>query len=119
MNLILSKQTLDGLLLSRNVIDNLEGLQTGGTLLVMFPEVQALVGFGGDDSGHKDLWGHTKQVVSQCVPKANVRWAALFHDVGKVKCFRRIEGVVSFHGHEAVSAKLFKRAAERTNIFSK
>jgi len=117
---ILSKFDFDSILLSRDVEDRLEHLREIGTLLGMLPEVQALVGFGGGDTGHKDLWGHTKQVVSQCVRRTNVRWAALFHDVGKVKCFtRNANGVIAFHGHEAESARLFRRAADRLRFFTK
>lgn len=97
----------------------LEGLNTNDTLRAVFPEVHAMVGFGGGDTGHKDLWGHTKQVVIQCVPKAVVRWAALYHDVGKVKCMVRSgRGEVSFHMHEAESARMFVRAASRLQYFT-
>lgn len=105
--------------MSREVEQGLERLQSNGTLFLMFPEVQAMVGFGGGSTGHKDLWSHTKQVVAQCVRRPAVRWAALFHDVGKVRCFTKAaNGEISFHGHETVSAKLFMRAAERTRLFT-
>jgi poly(A) polymerase len=117
---ILSKPRLDAVLMGRDVEDGLERLRSTGTLTVMFPEVEALVGFGGGDTGHKDLWGHTKRVVAQCIRKPIVRWAALFHDVGKVRCFQRAaDGTVSFHHHEAVSAKLFRQAVQRTTLFTK
>jgi poly(A) polymerase len=116
----MTKEQLDQLLLARDVEVQLEGLCQNGTLAQVFPEVHVLVGFGGGKSGHKDLWPHTKKVVAQCVPRLNVRWAALFHDVGKVKCFTRgPDGEVSFHGHEAVSAKLFMQAVRRTQLFSR
>lgn len=100
-------------------MDRLEDLNRNGSLAEVFPEVQAMVGFGGGDTGHKDLWGHTKQVVAQTIQFKTLRWAALFHDVGKVKCFsRNADGEISFHGHEVVSARLFMAAAKRTNFFS-
>lgn len=94
----------------------LEKLFQNGMLVEMLPEVTAMVNFGGGQSGHKDLWNHTKQVVSQTIPKLYLRWAALFHDVGKVQTFSRRTGKVSFHGHEFVSAKLFTQAANRIHI---
>jgi poly(A) polymerase len=107
----------DQLILSHNANHRLESLQADGTILAVFPEVQTLVGFGGADSGHKDLWSHTKQVVIQCVPILAVRWAALFHDVGKPQAFQRVDGKICFHHHEAISASLFKRAAKRVGWF--
>lgn len=115
----LTRPKFDTLLLGRDVEDALEALQEDGTLASTFPEVQALVGFGGGDTGHKDLWGHTKRVVAQTKRLPLLRWAALFHDVGKVKCFTRVDGEIAFHGHEAVSAKLFRDASRRTNLFNR
>ena len=96
----------------------LESLMKSGEMAKVFPEVQAMVGFGGGNSGHKDLWAHTKQVVSQCPATPHVRWAALFHDVGKVQTYRRTAAGVSFHKHEAMSAKLWNKAARRSGWFS-
>lgn len=114
----LTRQALDGILISRDPVNRLEHLRMNGVLRLMFPEVQKMVGFGGGDTGHKDLWEHTKRVVAQTILVPIVRWAALFHDVGKVRCFTVIEGKVSFHGHEAYSARLFKQAARRTALFT-
>lgn len=97
--------------------ERLAELQTAGLFAEYFPEVEAMVGFGGKGQGHKDLWHHTRQVVRQTVRRPVVRWAALFHDVGKVKCFSREGGKVSFHGHEVVSARMFDSAAKRTKLF--
>jgi poly(A) polymerase len=97
----------------------LEDLQERRVLAQTFPEVQALVGFGGGDTGHKDLWGHTKQVVTQTLCRPSLRWAALFHDVGKPHCFVKdpVTEDISFHMHEGVSARLWKKAAARTGWF--
>lgn len=103
-------------LLSDDPEEQLELLQSSGVLAELYPEVQAMVGFGGDGQGHKDLWAHTKQVVRQSIRRPAVRWAALFHDVGKVKTFSTESGKVTFHSHEAVSARLFERAARRTDV---
>ncbi|MEM9691902.1 MAG: HD domain-containing protein [Myxococcota bacterium] len=96
--------------------EELEMLQQTGTLAHLYPEVHAMVGFGGGQSGHKDLWWHTKLVVAQTIERPEVRWAALFHDVGKVPTFSREKGKVTFHGHEMMSARLFDKAARRTGL---
>lgn len=104
------------LLMSDQPDRGLELLQSTGLLRDTLPEVQAMVGFGGHGQGHKDLWAHTKQVVRQAARVPSVRWAALFHDVGKVSTFHAETGKVSFHKHEYVSARLFTRAMKRTGL---
>lgn len=96
----------------------LEVLQVSGLLREMLPEVQGMVGFGGHGQGHKDLWAHTKLVVKQAAKVASVRWAALFHDVGKVSTLSQ-SGKVSFHQHEYVSARLFYQAMKRTQLLER
>lgn len=88
---------------------DLEELATEGALP---PSVANSIGFGGAEEGHKDLWGHVKQVVAQTVPRRLVRWASLYHDVGKVKTFTRVDGKVMFHNHEAVSAGMWRKDAK-------
>jgi poly(A) polymerase len=110
---------VDRILLSPDVFEELEQLRTDGTLTLLFPELEALIGFGGEDSGHKDLWEHTKRVVAQTKNQTLLRWAALFHDVGKPRCFARdARGKISFHHHEAMSAKLFAKMAARVQLFT-
>jgi hypothetical protein len=103
---------LDQILL-QDPYEGLETLQTTGELRTLLPEVQGIVGFGGLEEGHKDLWDHTRKVVSQCVPDIRVRWAALFHDVGKPSHFKKVGGEVQFHGHEMESARLWWVATNR------
>ncbi|MDH5671099.1 MAG: HD domain-containing protein [Myxococcales bacterium] len=104
------RKGLDSLLLGRHTQDGLDALLHAGVLDAWLPEVKALVGFGDGEWRHKDVWKHTKQVVWQSVPRLEVRWGALLHDVGKVKT-RRIEpgGQVHFFGHSEVGAAMFRR----------
>lgn len=107
---------IDQALLCNRIEDELEMLHTTGFLSSHFPELAQMVGFGGGSSGHKDLWWHTKLVVAQSPRMRSVRWAALFHDVGKVPTFSRDSGKVTFHGHEVMSARLFNKAARRAGL---
>ena len=111
------REALDRILMAKRVDLGLDCLAARGGLEVLFPELQALVGFGGRNLGHKNLWHHVKQVVCQTPAEVHLRWAALFHDVAKPVCFSRETGKVSFHGHEVLSAKLWKQAAQRTKLF--
>lgn len=114
------RNRIDRILLDPHVYEELEIFRSSGTLALVFPEIEAMVGFGGEDSGHKDLWEHTKLVVGQTKRQAILRWAALFHDVGKVRCFARdAQGKISFHHHEAMSAKLFAKVADRVQLFTR
>lgn len=88
--------------------DTLEPMLQSGLLAHHLPEVATMIHFG-DDHQHKNLWRHTKIVVSQCPHHINLRWAALFHDTGKPATFCNDEGKISFHGHEAAGARIFQR----------
>jgi poly(A) polymerase len=109
---------LDQLLMGRHTPSGLDALHISGALDAFLPEISALVGFGDGEWRHKDVWKHTKQVVWQSVPRLEVRWGALLHDIGKVKT-RKIEpsGEVHFFGHSEVGAAMFrKRVAKRLNF---
>jgi len=109
------REQMDRLLTSKHPEPGLDAIESVGCLDVWLPEVAAMVGFGDNEWRHKDVWLHTKQVVKQSVPRAEVRWGALLHDIGKPKT-RRIDdrGNVTFHGHAEVGAAMFrKRVAER------
>jgi len=111
---------LDRIMMSRDAEAGLDALLEAGALSAILPEVQAMVGFGDGEWRHKDVWKHTKQVVWQAVPKLEVRWAALLHDIGKVKT-RSISptGEVHFFGHAEVGARMFDKIDRRVPLFAK
>lgn len=111
---------LDRLMMSTDAEAGLEALHESGALEAILPEVQAMVGFGDGEWRHKDVWKHTKQVVRQAVPRLEVRWAALLHDIGKIKT-RSIspDGEVHFFGHAEVGARMFDKLDRRVSLFSK
>ena len=96
-----------------------DGLLESGALGAICPEVHAMVGFGDGEWRHKDVWKHTKQVVRQSVPRIEVRWAALFHDIGKIKT-RSItpDGKVHFLGHAEVGTRMYDKLDRRMPLFS-
>ncbi|TKD00578.1 HD domain-containing protein [Polyangium fumosum] len=113
------RRSIDRIIMSRDAEDGLDALLECGALSAMLPEVKAMVGFGDGEWRHKDVWKHTKQVVRQAVPRLEVRWAALLHDIGKVKT-RTISpsGEVHFFGHAEVGARMFDRLDRRLPIFN-
>ncbi len=110
---------LDRVLMGENPEAGLDALLEGGVLSVLLPEVDALVGFGDGEFRHKDVWKHTKQVVSQAVPRLEVRWGSLLHDIGKVRT-RSItpDGEVHFFGHAEVGARMFDKMNRRIALFA-
>jgi len=110
---------LDRVVMGEDPELGLDTLLDAGALRVFFPEVHAMVGFGDGEWRHKDVWKHTKQVVRQAVPRLEVRWASLFHDIGKVKT-RSIspDGKVHFLGHAEVGTRMFDKLERRVNMFS-
>jgi poly(A) polymerase len=110
---------LDRIVMSPDADDGLEALRECGALSAVLPEVDAMVGFGDGEWRHKDVWKHTKQVVRQAVPRIEVRWAALLHDIGKVRT-RTIspDGEVHFFGHAEVGARMFDKIDRRLPLFA-
>jgi poly(A) polymerase len=103
--------------------------RAGLTLLVdsgladlVIPELTALRLEADEHHRHKDVYEHTLTVVEQAIdletgpegpvpaPDLVLRLAALFHDIGK-PATRAFEpgGVVTFHHHEVVGAKMAAR----------
>ncbi len=112
------RRWLDRVILSHHPGEGLDALLVSGVLDGLLPEVKAMVGFGDGEWRHKDVWKHTKQVVAQSVPRLEVRWGALFHDIGKIRTRSISEtGEVHFFGHAEVGARMFKKLDKRQRLF--
>jgi poly(A) polymerase len=109
---------LDRVIMGNYADEGLDSLLATGVLDSLLPEIKAMVGFGDGEWRHKDVWKHTKQVVAQSVPRLEVRYGALFHDIGKVKT-RSIspDGEVHFFGHAEVGARMFDKLERRRKLF--
>lgn len=110
---------LDRVMMGDHADAGLDSLLVTGALDALLPEIKALVGFGDGEWRHKDVWKHTKQVVTQSVARIEVRYSALFHDIGKVRT-RSIspEGEVHFFGHAEVGARMFDKLERRERLFA-
>lgn len=112
------KSVLDSVLMSENPSSGLYWLQKCGIFSAVVPELDEMVYLSNeDDRRHKHVWDHTVQVVSQTPKKLELRWAALFHDIGKVPT-RKFEenGKVTFYGHDSVGARLFSRISKKLGL---
>ena len=114
-----ARSRLDRVMMGEHADLGLDALLAGGILDALLPEVKAMVGFGDGEWRHKDVWKHTKQVVIQSGDRLELRWGALFHDIGKVKT-RSIapNGEVHFFGHAEVGARMFDKLERRQKLFS-
>lgn len=109
---------LDRVIMGNYADEGLDSLLATGVLDAVLPDIKALVGFGDGEWRHKDVWKHTKQVVAQSYPRIEVRYGALFHDIGKVKT-RSIspDGEVHFFGHAEVGARMFDKMERKRKLF--
>lgn len=73
-----------------------------------------------DVQGHKNNFLHTMGVIKNVYNSDNnsfaMRTVALFHDIGKPKSKKLIDGEWTFHGHEEIGAKMWLKLAKRWNI---
>jgi poly(A) polymerase len=107
---------IESVIMSKKALGaGLQWMHDAGALAVLLPELEATVDFS-QEAGrrHKDVWEHTKQVVLQSVPDPIVRWAALLHDIGKVRTRVMLpDGKVTFHRHAEVGARMWEPIAKR------
>ena len=113
------REQLDALVMGRHVQEGLDALLHMGGLDLWLPEIKAMIGFSDGEWRHKDVWKHTKQVVWQSVPRLEVRWGSLLHDIGKIKT-RSVDehGHVHFFGHSEVGAAMFRRHVAKRLAFT-
>jgi poly(A) polymerase len=108
----------DAMLLGRDAPLALQWLRDARVLGVCLPEMEATVDWS-QEAGrkHKDVWEHTKLVVAQAPARLALRWAALLHDMGKVRTRSFAPGgKVHFHGHAEVGARMFDDVARRFQL---
>lgn len=104
---------LQKLLLGDNVRDAL--LQTVDVLSAVLPELVAMKGFDQCTPYHcHDVLEHTARAVAGTPPYPLVRWAALFHDMGKPAAFfKEPGGRGHFYGHAKISVPLARGIMDR------
>lgn len=92
-------------------------LQRCGLLQIIFPELQALAGIENREGrGHKDNFLHTVTVLDNLcraereqskAPNLWLRWAAIFHDLGKAKAKAYDEKIGwTFHNHDYIGSRM-------------
>lgn len=92
-----------------------------GLLEIILPELHQLSGVTVQEGlGHKDIFLHTIQVVDNVAEKSDdlwLRWAALMHDIGKLKTKRFIDGIGwTFYSHNTVGANMVPKIFTRMHL---
>lgn len=82
---------------------------------VVFPELVPVMGCDQNHPRHQhNVWEHTLHVLEAVPPDLYLRWAALFHDLGKPACKTTdAAGIDHFRGHPAVSEEIARRILHR------
>lgn len=85
---------------------------------VLIPELSPMFDFQQRNSHHCfDLWEHALHTLEAAPPEPVLRWAALFHDLGKPRCFRLgADGQGHFYGHAELGAQMADRILERLRL---
>ena len=86
----------------------------------LLPEVVATFDFAQNEFHHEDVFQHTLSVVENIPAERILRWAALFHDLGKPATLSiGPDNRRHFYNHEDVSAKLAERIMFRLKFSEK
>ncbi len=112
---------LSKLLKTDDPVPGIRLLVDTGIAELVLPELPAMVLERDEHHHHKDVYEHSLTVLTQAIgyekerhpgqaPDLTLRLAGLLHDIGK-PATRRLEpgGVVTFHHHDIVGAKLAKK----------
>lgn len=101
------------LIVGPSVREALLWLEQTGLLGILFPAITTSRGVEQNKWHRWDVFTHTIETVARAAPQAEVRMAALFHDLGKPATRRWKEGDWTFYSHERVSAEIASFDLER------
>ena len=115
-------------------------LDKSGIIEILFPELEPMKRKRQGAYHHLDVWGHTlatcraldgslrrlrasepvaylgEELSSGRNRGELLKLAALLHDIGKPKTYRRVRGKITFYGHDREGARICQSIAERLKL---
>ena len=87
-------------------------------LFSLIPELEKCKGFDQNNDWHiYDVYEHIMHVIDGTPKDISIRYAALFHDIGKPYSYKEDEnGIGHFYGHWEISKKIFDSFISKYNI---
>lgn len=107
------RDELDKILLSSFPADGIKAFRDWGLLPYTIPELMESVGFEQNEFHYEDVFNHTLTVLGRAKEDRLVRFAALFHDIGKPRSLTVDERGRHFYNHENIGAEMTKEILER------
>ena len=110
------------IIMSENPSEGVVLLQKLGLLKTIIPELEEGIGCMQSGEHVYDVWNHLLYALQHAADKnwpLEIRFAALFHDIGKPKSRRLADGKnpskkkYTFYGHEVIGARMTKKIMER------
>lgn len=114
-------EEMNKMMLSPFPSDGFRLLDEAGLLKLILPELDALKGVETKEGiGHKDNFLHTLQVLDNVAKRSYdlwLRWAAVFHDIGKPRS-KRFEQKFgwTFHNHNFIGEKMIPEIFRRLKL---
>ncbi|MDP4177409.1 MAG: CCA tRNA nucleotidyltransferase [Bacillota bacterium] len=109
------KDELCKILMTDNPSKGIRALNEAKLLNYILPELTLCIDFNQHNPHHdKDVFEHILSVLDNTPKDLTLRLAALFHDIGKPKCFSLDnKGIGHFYGHNYISAELSEEILKR------
>ena len=110
------REELSKILISGKPSSGFQLLRKTGLLKIVLPEL--LEGYGRRQNGYHryTVYKHTLLTVDLIQNDLVLRWAALLHDIAKVRVGVKVDGRCRFWGHERASAALAEEILKRLKV---
>lgn len=113
-----TREELNKLILSPKPSEGFVFMHETGILPLVLPELDGTWGISQNEFHPDDVFFHSIKSCDAAVPRLEVRWSALLHDLGKPDSKKEVEGRTVFYGHQDESAEIARAVLGRLR-FSK
>lgn len=113
------RDEISKIVLSAQSARGLQMLYATNLLKFVIPELLPTVNCAQNIFHYQDVWQHTLQVLKNTKPIAQLRWAALLHDIGKPVVKSKENGEIHFYNHEEKSAEIAANILRRLKFSKK